>query len=163
VLSSGSFGGIHEKLLAALGDAVVPGRPEDLAPIRALLASQGLDHEDLGDESYLDFFVCLNETGFVGCVAIEIYGEDAVLRSLAVAPEARGQGYGWVLADTAIQQTRRRGVRHLYLLTAKQASDFFAEKHGFRVVDSSTVAASVARSATFLTATSAQVAMRLDL
>jgi UDP-N-acetylmuramate: L-alanyl-gamma-D-glutamyl-meso-diaminopimelate ligase len=166
VLSSGSFGGIHEKLLAALGDAVIPARPEDVPAIRALLASQNLDHEDLGDDSYLDFFVCLNETGFVGCVAIEVFGEDAVLRSLAVRQASRGQGYGWMLADTAIQQTRRRGVRHLYLIAAKQASDFFAEKHGFRVVELSTVSPAVSQSATFRTSPAklkTQVAMRLDL
>ena len=72
-----------------------------------------------------------------------------MLRSLATRPERRGQGYGWMLADTAIQQTRRRGVRHLYLIAAKQASDFFAEKHGFRVVDLSTVSPAVTHSATF--------------
>ena len=37
VFSSGAFGGIHEKLLAALGDAVIPARPTDIGPIRSLL------------------------------------------------------------------------------------------------------------------------------
>jgi UDP-N-acetylmuramate: L-alanyl-gamma-D-glutamyl-meso-diaminopimelate ligase len=166
VLSSGTFGGIHDKLIAALGDAVIPARPGDVPAIRELLASQGLEHDDLTAESYRNFYVCLNETGFVGCVAIEIYGEDAILRSLATAPQSRGQGYGWMLADVAIQQTRRRGVRHLYLIAAKQASDFFAEKHGFRVVDPSTVAPAIAQSSTFAMSPSrlkTQVAMRLDL
>jgi UDP-N-acetylmuramate: L-alanyl-gamma-D-glutamyl-meso-diaminopimelate ligase len=166
VFSSGAFGGIHEKLLAALGDAVIPARPRDIAEVRALIKSVDLDWQDVRDEDWRNFYVLLNETGLVGCVAIEVFGEDAVLRSLAVKPDARGNGYGWMLADTAINQTRRRGVRRLYLVTEKFASDFFAEKHGFRVVDQSLVAPDVVQSSSFKVSRSRgknPVAMRLDL
>jgi len=166
VFSSGAFGGIHGKLLTALGDAVVPAGPDDIAEIRALLERLGLDWDDLSDADFRNFFILTNETGFVGCVAIEVYGEDAVLRSLAVRSDARGHGYGWMLADTAINQTRRRGVRRLYLVTARNATDFFAEKHGFRIVDPSVIAAPVVQSPSFQgirARGSATVAMRLDL
>ena len=83
--------------------------------------------------------------------------------SLAVKPESRGVGYGWMLADTAIAKARFRGVRRLYLVTAK-ASDFFAAKHGFRVVEVSTIGREVAESTTFTSdRSSGSVAMRLDL
>jgi UDP-N-acetylmuramate: L-alanyl-gamma-D-glutamyl-meso-diaminopimelate ligase len=166
VLSSGAFGGIHEKLLAALGDAVIPARPRDMDDVRKLLRSLDLDWEDLRNEDYRNFYALINEDGFVGCVAIEVYGEDAVLRSLAVHPSLRGHGYGWMLADTAITQTRWRGVRRLYLITEKNASDFFAEKHGFRIVDLSLVAPDVASSPSFHSSRSRgknPIAMRLDL
>ena len=29
-------------------------------------------------------------------------GDDAILRALAVDPDARGAGYGWMLADMAV-------------------------------------------------------------
>ena len=71
-----------------------------------------------------------------------------------------------MLADTAINQTRRRGVRRLYLVTEKFASDFFAEKHGFRVVDQSLVSPDVVQSPSFKGSRSRgknPIAMRLDL
>jgi UDP-N-acetylmuramate: L-alanyl-gamma-D-glutamyl-meso-diaminopimelate ligase len=166
VFSSGAFGGIHEILLAALGDAVIPARPRDMGDIRALLKALELDWADLRDEDHRNFYVLINEHGFVGCIGIEVFGEDAVLRSLAVKQTARGHGYGWMLADTAINQTRRRGVKRLYLMTDKIASDFFAEKHGFRVVDLSLVAPQARVSPTFKTVNTRgknSIAMRLDL
>lgn len=160
VFSSGAFGGIHKKLLAALGDAVVPATRAHLEPIRALLRDLELDWKDLRDEHMRSFVALENESGFAGCVGLEIFGEEAVLRSLATKPEWRGNGYGWMLADTIIAQARFRGVRRIYLVT-EHASDFFAAKHGFRVVDLSTVSPEVAASTTFRKRRG--VAMRLDL
>jgi UDP-N-acetylmuramate: L-alanyl-gamma-D-glutamyl-meso-diaminopimelate ligase len=162
VLSSGSFERLHDKLLEALGDAVRPAGLQDMPEIRALAKHVELPVDDLGDDSYRNFFVLHNESGFAGCVGLEVYGEDAILRSLAVHPDARGVGYGWLLADTAISQARYRGVRRLYLLT-ETASDFFAAKHGFRVVDRSTVSSAVAKTSTFRNVDGHVVAMRLDL
>jgi UDP-N-acetylmuramate: L-alanyl-gamma-D-glutamyl-meso-diaminopimelate ligase len=162
VLSSGAFEGLHERLLAALGDAVMPARVEDMPRIRALASRVRLPVDDLGDDAYQNFFCLSNESGFAACVGLEVYGEDAILRSLAVDPAWRGNGYGWMLADTAISQARYRGVRRIYLLT-ETASDFFAAKHGFRVVDRSTVAPTIAQTRTFIHADPVVVAMRLDL
>jgi len=162
VFSSGSFDGIHGKLLAALGDAIVPANGEHVESVRHLLSSLELDYEDVSDGNISNFLVLQNENGFVGCVGIELFGDDAVLRSLAVEQGGRGVGYGWMLADTAISQARFRGVKRLYLMT-DNASDFFAAKHGFRVVDLSTVADEIIASPTFVSGSSDTVAMRLDL
>jgi UDP-N-acetylmuramate: L-alanyl-gamma-D-glutamyl-meso-diaminopimelate ligase len=162
VLSSGSFDGLHDKLLDAIGDSVRPARRDDMASVRAVLAATSL-HEPAHDDQAGDFFVLCNEDGVVGCVSLEVLGDDAILRALAVDPKFRGAGYGWVLADTAVSQARWRGVRRIYLLTGT-ASDFFAAKFGFRVVDRSTLSRQVAASETFTRPDSAQqVAMRLDL
>jgi UDP-N-acetylmuramate: L-alanyl-gamma-D-glutamyl-meso-diaminopimelate ligase len=162
VLSSGSFEGLHDRLLAAIGDAVCPARAGEMASIRALLGRVGL-HDPASDADFPAFFKLENEHGIVGCVALEVVGEDAILRSLSVDEESRGAGYGWVLADTAIAQARLRGVRRLYLLT-ESASEFFAAKHGFRVVDRSTVSPAVSKTRAFQSSTgSSFVAMRLDL
>ena len=103
-----------------------------------------------------------NEKGIVGTVGLEIFGSDAVLRSLAVDKDARGAGYGWMLADTVIQHARYRGVSQLYLVT-ENAGDFFAGKHGFREVELSTVPVHILESPTFSSQEKQGVAMRLDL
>jgi UDP-N-acetylmuramate: L-alanyl-gamma-D-glutamyl-meso-diaminopimelate ligase len=162
VLSSGSFDGLHDRLLAAIGDAVMPAKRSDVDEMRALVEHAGL-REPIEPEDYPSFFCLRNEGGMSAVVALEVYGDEAILRSLAVSPEWRGGGYGWMLADTAISHARHRGVRRIYLLT-EIASDFFAAKHGFRVVDRSTVSPAVAASRTFQdTRGSTFVAMRLDL
>lgn len=163
VFSSGAFDGLHGKLLAGLGDAIVGATPAAMAPITSLLAELDLDHEDLGAEDHDDFMILENERGFVGCIGLEVFGEEAVIRGLAVKPDERGGGYGWMLADAAIARARFRGVRRLYLMTAR-ASDFFAAKHGFRVVELSTVSPEVVASTTFTSDRNrGSVAMRLDL
>ena len=168
VLSSGSFDGIHDKLLDEIGDAMRPAQRADLDGIRALLADSGLA-QPATDEYAADFFTLRNENGLAGCVALEVHGDDAILHSLAVDKQYRGAGYGWMLADMAVSQARWRGVRRIYLLT-ESASDFFAAKFGFRVVDRSTLSKAVAGSHTFTHIgdpvrgkSEALVAMRLDL
>ena len=162
VLSSGSFDGLHHKLLAALGDAVRPAHRHDMADVRSIASELSWPTSDLDDEVYADFYVLHNETGFVGCVGLEVYGEAAILRSLSVKKDARGGGYGWLLADTAVSMARQRGCKRVYLLT-ENASDFFAAKLGFRVVDISTVSPAVASSSTFRHQPPGAIAMRLDL
>ena len=162
VLSSGSFQGLHARLLAALGDSVRPAKQVDMVGVRAVIEHLGWHIEDFSDDAYRKFLVLHNETGLVGCVALELYGEAAILRSLAVKKDARGVGYGWLLAETAVTMARHRGVKRIYLLT-ENASDFFAAKLGFRIVDISTVSAAVANSGTFRNRHSGATAMRLDL
>ena len=168
VLSSGSFDGIHDKLLDEIGDAMRPAQRADLEEIRALLADAELA-QPATDERASDFFTLRNENGLAGTVALEVHGDDAILHSLAVDKQYRGAGYGWMLADMAVSQARWRGVRRIYLLT-ESASDFFAAKFGFRVVDRSTLSKAVAASSTFSHIGDPQrgksetlVAMRLDL
>jgi UDP-N-acetylmuramate: L-alanyl-gamma-D-glutamyl-meso-diaminopimelate ligase len=163
VLSSGAFDGLHGKLLAALGDPVRPATPSDMAEIRAIAGQFGLLEAGLDDGAHGNFYVLHNETGFVGCIGLEVFGEAAILRSLAVKPEARGVGYGWLLADTVISVARHRGVRRIYLLT-ENASDFFANRLGFRVIDIATVTPAIADSVTFREQRDRGVtAMRFDL
>jgi UDP-N-acetylmuramate: L-alanyl-gamma-D-glutamyl-meso-diaminopimelate ligase len=162
VLSSGSFDGLHDRLLDEIGDAIRPAHRGDMAGVRALLANVELD-EPARDDQFPSFYVLNNEQGIVGTVALDVMGDDAVLRALATHSDSRGAGYGWMLADMAVSQARWRGVRRIYLLT-ESASDFFAAKFGFRVVDRSTLSKQVAASETFTAARGANlVAMRLDL
>ncbi|HEX6835963.1 MAG TPA: UDP-N-acetylmuramate:L-alanyl-gamma-D-glutamyl-meso-diaminopimelate ligase [Polyangia bacterium] len=162
IMTSGGFEGIHDKLLQRLGDAVVPARPEDLPSVRALLDRTELSYPGL-EEHVNDLLVVRDAArAVVGCVAMELYDEAGLLRGLATAPERRGEGLGWMLADAALGRARGRGCRRVYLIT-ESASDFFAEKFGFRTVQLSMVDAAVAESAVFRSASASATAMVLDL
>ncbi len=163
VLSSGSFDGLHDRLLDAIGDAIRPAKRTEMSEIQSLLQRTNLTGEDASEDSFSSFFTLRNEKGLGGCVALEVLGDDAILRALAVDPDHRGVGYGWMLADMAVSHARYRGVRRIYLLTA-MASDFFAAKLGFRIIDRSTVSGRVLASRAFaLSGSSNLVSMRLDL
>ncbi len=163
IMSSGAFDGLHEKLLYALGDAVMPARIRDIPPIKKILSDLDLLTIGVSTESADRFLVLRNETGFVGCVGLEVFGEDAILRSLAVKKSARGVGYGWLLADTIIAEAKHRGVKQLYLVT-QTAKDYFAEKHGFRIIEAATASPAVRESDIFQAEMCADAtAMRLDL
>lgn len=163
VLSSGAFDNLHDRILLAIGDAIRPARMTDMPAVRALLETVGLSRVGTDDNAANSYFVLVNETGYAGCVALDVLGQDAVLRSLAVLPEQRGRGYGWMLAESAVAQAGYRGVRRVYLLT-ETASDFFAAKFGFRVVERSTIGARVESSPLFSEMRDTRyVSMRLDL
>jgi UDP-N-acetylmuramate: L-alanyl-gamma-D-glutamyl-meso-diaminopimelate ligase len=162
VFTTGEFGGLHDKLLAGLGDAIRPARREDMPRVRQILELVSLKGKDLTDDRWREGLVVIAEGQVVGTVTVEIYDDAAVLRSLAVVPEWRGHGFGWLLADHAVARAREKGARRLYLLT-ETASDFFAEKFGFRAIDRATVDAAVTASQHFRESARSAVAMRLDL
>jgi amino-acid N-acetyltransferase len=71
------------------------------------------------------------EERVLGCVALEPYGADlAEVRSLAVAPDARGQGrnVGDRLMKAAMDTARRRKIARLFAVTHRP--DFFS-RYGF--------------------------------
>lgn len=162
VMSSGSFGGIHEKVLQRLGPAVTDARPEDTKRVRALLERVSLPYPDIAE--HLDELLVLRDSGDpIGCIALEQYGDAGLLRALAVVPERRGEGLGWMIVDAALRRARQRGAQRVFL-TTDQATDFFAEKFGFRSCERSAVDAAVLRSSQFLGSRAAgAVTMVLDL
>ncbi|WP_110855848.1 arsenic resistance N-acetyltransferase ArsN2 [Paraburkholderia silvatlantica] len=99
---------------------------DDYPAIRTLLESEGLPNADVTIEQIPRFYVASFANGSVmGCVAIEQYGTDALLRSLAVADRARRDGLGRTLVATVEQDATDSGVRRLFLLTTT-AVEFFA-------------------------------------
>jgi UDP-N-acetylmuramate: L-alanyl-gamma-D-glutamyl-meso-diaminopimelate ligase len=158
VFSSGGFDGIHDKLLQRLGFPVRPAAPEDMGRIRDILEKTGLETVDAPD----DVLVVDSEGVVAGCVCVEGHDEAAILRSLAVHPDQRGNGFGWMLADHAVQRARALGAQRLYLLT-DTATDFFAEKFGFRPVDRALVDAQIVETEHFRASAKTAIAMRLDL
>ncbi len=143
LLSSGSFGGLGNRLLECFGDAVTFGQPEDLEAIDALLVSCGMSK--LREPEQIESLVirpsrerreAVEAAGgtlpkLIGCVHMQMVGDWAYLFGLAVAPGSRGEGLGWVLADSVMRRARSLGPRWMYLL-AGETADFFTDKLGFR-------------------------------
>jgi UDP-N-acetylmuramate: L-alanyl-gamma-D-glutamyl-meso-diaminopimelate ligase len=146
VMSSGDYGGLHDKLLARLGDPVRPARLADKAGISQLLNRVGISHPLL--EKFWPFYLVIPSSaaaaeGIIGCVCIERVEDVALLRMLAVTPERRGEGLGYLLVDTAANKARAEGVRRLYLVT-DGAQGYFGEKLGFESIDRKDVDPAVA-------------------
>ncbi|HWN06884.1 MAG TPA: arsenic resistance N-acetyltransferase ArsN2 [Steroidobacteraceae bacterium] len=106
-------------------------RPTRSGAIR-LLESVDLPTSDLYDGHFRDFFFIGTATEPVGIVGLELHGECALLRSLAVTPSARAAGAGTALVELAESHARSHGVRNVYLLTTT-AEDFFARRGYARI------------------------------
>jgi amino-acid N-acetyltransferase len=97
-----------------------------------LLAACNLPTADLQDAANnLRLFGCQIDGHLIGLVGLEIHGADALLRSLAVADAARGQGLGDELLAYAERQAATHGAQAIYLLTTT-AEVFFAQR-GYRL------------------------------
>ena len=99
----------------------------------ALLEAQGLPTADLTEEHFQHFFFMGNESAPEALVGLEIYGQDALLRSLVVSPGGRTRGLGSALVLHAEGYAAAHDVRTLYLLTTTAESYF--EHRGYRRVD----------------------------
>lgn len=139
LLSSGAFGGLGDRLLESLGDAVTFASPEDVPLLDALLSSCGM--ATLRDPEQIESLVLRPSRerresastplpAVIGCVHLQLAGDRAFLFGLAVAPECRGEGLGWVLADSVMRRARTLGARWVHLI-AGETADFFTDKLGF--------------------------------
>src|SRR5205823_6878893 len=103
--------------------------------MRALIARYAADDRmlvrsrDFLLEHLRDFVVAQDATGFLGCCALAVLTPDlAEVRSLAVTPEASGQGIGKALVLACVAEARRLGLRRIFALTL--VPEFF-ERCGF--------------------------------
>lgn len=140
---------------------IVPADPAHWSAIADLVTGSGLPLDGL--EPHLGSTIVAREpAGIVGCAALELYGPDALLRSVAVAPARRGSGVGLALTAASIELARRHGVRTVWLLT-ETAADFFP-RFGFEQATREAVPVAVRQSVEFTTACPASAAvMRLSL
>jgi amino-acid N-acetyltransferase len=77
----------------------------------------------------------------LGCGALHVLWEDlAEIRTLAVHPDAVGQGAGHTLVARLVEQGRELGLRRLFVLTFE---DRFFARHGFRTIEGAPVTAEV--------------------
>jgi len=104
----------------------------DLPAVRALLKRCALPTADLLPAHMDRFIICRTNGQLVATVGIQVLGDVALLRSLAVAPEVRGRRLAHALWTRARAEVVRFGIGRLYLLTTTAAGLF--SRWGFRSV-----------------------------
>lgn len=129
---------------------IEPARARDLQSLCALLATVHLPTEGLG-KHLRTALVAREDRDVVGCVALELYGDAALLRSLAVLPLRQGLGLGRRLVQAALSLGRSHGVTTFCILTTT-AADFFVRHFNFRPVARDTLPAAVRQSIEFTSA-----------
>jgi len=102
------------------------------AAVKQLLSESRLPIEDITKLHLHHFFGCGSDLELEGLVGLELYGEVALLRSLAVTAERQGSGLGSKLVEHAEGYARKKGVTSLYLLTTT-AEAFFLRRGYARI------------------------------
>ncbi len=108
----------------------------DKETVRKLLGDVKLPTESL-DTGTTTFYVAIEQNGVVGIAGFEFYGDDALLRSVAVRPGLQSRGTGSTIVDHMLAVAKQRNIRRIILLT-ETAQKFF-ERKGFKVVDRSSI------------------------
>jgi amino-acid N-acetyltransferase len=93
--------------------------------VHRLLAQASLPCADLTVGHLEHFFGCGAQDVPRGVVGVELHGDEALLRSLAVEVDARGRGCARALVAHAERHAQESGVRRVYLLTTGAADFFF--------------------------------------
>jgi amino-acid N-acetyltransferase len=108
----------------------------DESQIRDLLEQAQLPTESLG-KKVTEFFVVEQNGVIVGVAGFEYYGDDALLRSVAIQSDQRNLGIGSSLVDWMLSRAIERHIKRVVLLT-DTARKFFRKK-GFEVVNRSLI------------------------
>jgi amino-acid N-acetyltransferase len=104
----------------------------DESAVKQLLSESGLPIADITARHLQHFFGCGSGPELEGVIGLEIFGDVALLRSLAVASSRRGSGVGSGLVVHAERHARDQGVQSLYLLTTT-AEQFFLRRGYARI------------------------------
>ncbi len=97
--------------------------------IRQLLTLCGLPHEDLTPEHLSHFWVIKEKGEIPGSVGLEIHGQFALLRSLAVDPRFRKRGFASESTKKAENFAISHNIQEIYLLT--MTAESFFRKRGY--------------------------------
>ncbi|HWS66212.1 MAG TPA: arsenic resistance N-acetyltransferase ArsN2 [Steroidobacteraceae bacterium] len=125
---------------------MIRGRPPRSTAV-VLLQAQGLPVSDITGEHLEHFFFVGSDGSPTGLVGLELYGTDALLRSLVVAENARSKGLGSTLIDHAEKYAASKGVRSIYLLTT--TAEAFFIRLGYERIERSSAPPSIERTREF--------------
>ena len=92
-------------------------------------------------EAVQEFWVAEVADRVVGCGALHVLWADlGEVRTVAVAPDLKGQGIGHAIVDRLLEVARELQLRRLFVLTFE--TDFFG-RHGFTEIEGTPVTAEV--------------------
>ena len=109
---------------------------EDIPLVHSVPEGCGLPQEGL-DASLETLIVTREAEQVIGCAALEVSGNVALLRSVVVDPVYRSAGLRQQMVETQLTLARRRGLQEVYLLT-ETAPEYFL-RFGFQLIDRSAV------------------------
>jgi len=121
----------------------------DLPVIRTLLERAHLPLAGI-DEHLPTILVAREGEQIVGTVALELYADGALLRSVAVEPHRQGQRLGHQLTVAALRLASTHGANTVFLLTT--TAERFFPKFGFEPITREQVPPSVRESVEFQSA-----------
>jgi amino-acid N-acetyltransferase len=123
-----------------------PADPRDWDAIAAHLEGTGLPLN--GAREHLEHFtLAFDGERLVGTAGLEVYGDAALLRSVAVRPESRAGAVGTRLVRHCLETARGLGVKDVVLLT-ETAADYFP-RFGFTIIPRNDAPDAVKASAEF--------------
>ncbi len=108
-----------------------PASPDYRSQAIELLGNHNLPVSDL-DEGKELFVLLDDQDRVIGTGGLEIFGDQALVRSVSVSKEYQGRGLGKYIVKELEQAAIKKDVHSLYLLTTT-AKDFF-EKEGYDIV-----------------------------
>lgn len=113
-----------------------PATRQDWPAIKRMLLAEGLPLD--GAQEHLARFTVGEAAGQLVCAGgLEVYGADALLRSVVVDTESRGKGWGKQLLIQLTEQAAGLGVTKLYLLTT--TADAYFSRLGYGAVSRSRI------------------------
>jgi amino-acid N-acetyltransferase len=113
------------------------GNEADATRIRALLKAEDLPISDLSISTPQFLVVCDERDEVVAVGGLQLFGKTALLRSVVVAPFARGTGLGHKVVQ-ALEDAARDGKAGQLVLLTLAAQSFF-ERQGYRVIERGSV------------------------
>jgi amino-acid N-acetyltransferase len=123
------------------------GQSTDMPAVLALLQGVGLPTADLKSAQKVEMWVLEARDSVLGTIALERFGTDGLLRSLAVAPEYRKCSFGRELVVRLERDAQAVGVERLVLLT--ETAESFFRSLGYEVIDRRDVGEELKQSAEF--------------
>jgi len=114
-----------------------PLRSGERGVLAAALTKAGLPIDDLEAPGHLFWRFEAEDDIPVGFAGLEVYGDDALLRSLVTLPPVRESGIGAAIVGMLETEARLRGVQAMWLLTTSAAG--FFQRLGYAACDRAVV------------------------
>lgn len=105
---------------------------KDYSIINNILSASNLCPVE-SEELLKNFLIMTINEKIIGVIGLEIFGEDALLRSFAVVDEFREKGFGSKLYNKIMDIVPSKGVNRIFLLT-ETAQKYF-ESRGFETIE----------------------------
>lgn len=111
----------------------------------SMLQIHNLPTVDIDDDKLL--YILVNGEKIIGTAGLEVFDDCALLRSVSVAKDEQGKGYGKIINDEIERFVKESGISCMYLLTTT-AKDFF-DKQGYCAINREEVPEAVKQTAEF--------------